>query len=175
MKSDDAQLARPEDLSQLLRLRQVQVDKAEEALRQGRGRRDEASRVVEASVRKVQDDVANVQRFAEYMVGEGAPELARLGTMFNGYRAFLNDTLVKSQAALQKDRDVLEEAEEALEELQADWLREIARRDAVESSLRRSRAAQVRETERLAEAELEELQRRPAMGGMTTNSAQGAA
>jgi hypothetical protein len=158
MKSHDDSLAQPKDLEQLLRLRQVQVDKAQAQLRVGRLQRDEASRVVEESMRKVHDDVANVRRFAEYIVGEGAPELARLGSMFNGYRAHLNDTLAASQAGLTKNRERLEDAEEALAELQAQWLREMARRDAVESSLRRSRAAEVRETERLAEAELEELQ-----------------
>jgi flagellar biosynthesis chaperone FliJ len=158
MKSSD-DTGTPEDLEQLLRLRQVQVDKAEERLRLSRRERDQASQAVDAAVRKVQDDVANAKQFADYMVGEGATELAKLGTWFAGYRTHLNNTLTRSQADLVRDRGELEKREAALSEMHAAWFREMARRDGVESALKRSRAAEVRETERLAEQEIEELQR----------------
>jgi hypothetical protein len=157
MKSAGGNEGKPKELAQLLRLRQVQVDKAEELMRAKRRACEEAREAVKTAEKKLEDDKTAQRDFAYYMIHEGATDLARMGTWMQNYRTHLGDVVVQSEGALVKAKEFVEQCEAELKESHAQWLRETARRDGVEAALKRSRAAVVRAADLKAEAEVEEL------------------
>lgn len=157
MTSADAPLARPADLAQLLRLRSLRADAAEQRMQACRRDVEAAAAAVAQRQRDIDAARRRVEGHARFSVGPGAADLARLASCFTAFREQIDEDLERMEYALIDDEETLEAAQAALDEARRELSRAQARRDAVADTLKRSRMALSLGRERAADAELEDL------------------
>lgn len=153
-------MKRPDELSQLLRLRRLRED----AARLDFQRRREARDAAQAAVTAREAEVARLRQERRSLVQraglEHAAAMPRLGIFTSMRREMLDDLLERAEYALIDDEESLTEAQEAFETAQAAWRREMARCEAVQ--MLRDRVQ--RDTQRAGLARLErELDASPRM------------
>jgi hypothetical protein len=162
MKSATPTLGHPADLAQLLRLRTLRADAAEQQVRLKRREVEAAAAAVAQRQRDIAAARDEVDRHARFSVGAGAVDLARLAPCFTAFREQIEERLERVEYGLIDDEEALETAEAELDAARRELSRAQARRDAVDDALQRSRRALVLGRERASDAELEDL---PALCG----------
>lgn len=125
-------MKRPDELSQLVRLRRLREEAARLDFQQRREARDAAQAAVtacEAEVTRLRRERMSLLQRAGH---EHATAMPRLGLFTSTRREMLDDLLERAEYALGDEEDGLQQAQEALDIAQAAWQRERARCEAVQ-------------------------------------------
>jgi flagellar biosynthesis chaperone FliJ len=125
-------MKRPDELSQLVRLRRLREEAARLDFQQRREARDAAQAAVtacEAEVTRLRRERMSLLQRAGH---QHATAMPRLGLFTSTRREMLDDLLERAEYALGDEEDGLKQAQEALDTAQAAWQRERARCEAVQ-------------------------------------------
>lgn len=125
-------MKRPDELSQLVRLRRLREEAARLDFQQRREVRDAAQAAVnacEAEVTRLRRERMSLLQRAGH---EHATAMPRLSLFTSTRREMLDDLLERAEYALGDEEDGLKQAQAALDTAQAAWQRERARCEAVQ-------------------------------------------
>jgi len=147
------------DARQWLRLRQLRVQRARQALAQAQAAQDQALAAIRAREASIARHRTSIVELALHWSGPGSADMPRWGRQVQAHGEALADKLERDEYALLDERQTLEQAQALVGQRRADLARAQAREDAVDATLK-DQARQVRLAhEQQAELEAEEAQR----------------
>lgn len=139
MIAADASVADPKTLSKLRRVRRMRLDAAEAELKTCQ----QVLRNEEAALEMARDQLRTAEHtlidFRNYVVGEGAANLATMSATYTRYRESLDLRIAGCQQAVERGVNVVRNAKTKVDEALAVWRRAMARCDALDEVLKRSR------------------------------------
>jgi hypothetical protein len=143
------------DARQWLRLRQLRVQRAREALTQAQREEAQARAAVEERELRVEQGRSAIAELARHWGGEGCVAMPRWGERVQAHREALGERLERDEYALIDEQDALAGAQAHVRQRRAELARAEAREAAVDATLKdqRRNANQVREQRAELEAE----------------------
>lgn len=150
-----AALPQPHEARQLVRLRQLRVQRLQARCQAARAVVDQAAQAVRQRQQAITQGQQQVDRLAHAVVHTLATQLPRWGGMAAAQRERLDEQLERDEYALIDEEQALEQAQEALARAAAELTRALAREDAVKDLATQSLRAHRRALEQRAERELD--------------------
>ena len=147
------------DARQWLRLRQLRVQRAREALTQAQREEAQAQAVVADREQRVEQGRALVNELARHWGGEGCVGMPRWGERVQAHREVLTERLERDEYALIDEQDALAQARSTVRQRRAELARAEAREAAVDATLKDQRRQANQAREQRAELEAEDAGR----------------
>jgi hypothetical protein len=147
------------DGRQWLRLRQLRVQRARQALAQAQAALGQALAAVQAREASIARHREQIVALALHWGGPGSVAMPRWGRQVQAHGEALAERLERDEYALLDERETLQQAEGAVRERRADLARAQAREDAVEATLKDQRRQLSQAREQQAELEAEDARR----------------
>lgn len=147
------------DGRQWLRLRQLRVQRARQALAQAQAAHDQALAAVRARQASIERHRTSVVELALHWGGPGSAAMPRWGRQVQAHGEALAERLERDEYALLDEREALEQAEAEVARRRADLARAQAREDAVDATLKDQRRQTLMAREQQAELEAEDAHR----------------
>jgi chromosome segregation ATPase len=143
------------DARQWLRLRQLRVQRAREALTQAQREEAQARAVVQDREARIEQGRTLINALARHWGGEGCVDMPRWGEQLQAHREAVAERLERDEYSLLDEQDALERAQAAVRQRRAELVRAEAREAAVDATLKdqRRQASQAREQRAELEAE----------------------
>lgn len=148
------------DARQWLRLRQLRVQRAREALAQAQAREAAARAAVQAREDAIEQRRRHLDGLARHWGGPGSVDLPRWAGQLQAHRDALHERLERDEYALLDERETLDEAQAAVRQRRADLTRAQAREEAVDATLADHRRQRGLGREQRAELDAEDAARR---------------
>lgn len=149
----------------LLRLRLMREDAARVSMERCREREAACRRIVEQRLAQIARVRQSRLEMVEWLSDTGTADVPRTWPYASARLAALEDELERAEVELVDERDDLKAATQELEAARAAWVRESARRQAVEQLAAEARLDRAREREFKADREVEQRQVPPAWQG----------
>lgn len=149
------------DGQQWLRLRELRVQRARQALAMALAEEHRARAAVESREAAIQRSRMRLTDLARHWGGPGSEAMPRWGSQVQAHRDALADRLERDEYALLDDRDALRQAEDLTCQRRTELARAQARETAVQTALQTQRRSRQRAREERAELETEDAQRAP--------------
>jgi len=147
------------DARQWLRLRQLRVQRAREALTQAQREEAQAQAVVADREQRVEQGRALVNELGRHWGGEGCVGMPRWGERVQAHREALTERLERDEYALIDEQDALAQARSTVRQRRAELARAEAREAAVDATLKDQRRQVNQAREQRAELEAEDVGR----------------
>jgi hypothetical protein len=147
------------DARQWLRLRQLRVQRARQALAEAQQQESQALAAVEHREACIEQGRERLLALALHWGGPGSADMPRWNGQVQAHRESLAERLERDEYALLDERDTLEQALARVLQRRADLARAQAREDAVDATLKTQRAALLRSREQQAEVDVEDAWR----------------
>lgn len=148
------------DARQWLRLRQLRVQRAREALARAQAAEVEALAAVEDREVRIEQGRENLAALARHWGGPGSADMPRWGGQVVAYREALAERLERDEYALIDEQEALQQARAAVRERRAELARAQAREAAVDATLKDQRRELLLARDRQAELDAEDAWRR---------------
>lgn len=149
------------DARQWLRLRQLRVQRAREALTQAQREEAQARAAVDARMVRIEQGRALIAELARHWGGEGCVGMPRWGGQVVAHREAQAERLERDEYALLDEQETLEQAQAAVRQRRAELVRAEAREAAVDATLKDQRRQASQAREQRAELEAEDACRAP--------------
>lgn len=150
----------PADGRQWLRLRQLRVQRARQALALAQAEAGRARAAVEAREASIQQHRELIVALALHWGGAGSVDMPRWGQQVQAHGEALAEKLERDEYALLDERETLEQAQAAVGQRRTELGRAQAREDAVEATLKDQHRQRQQAREQQAELEAEEACRK---------------
>lgn len=147
------------DGRQWLRLRQLRVQRARQALVQAQAEEAQARAVVEDREAAIEQGRAKLDALARHWGGPGSVDLPRWNGQVQAHREALAERLERDEYALLDEREALEQAVARTAQRRTELARAQAREDAVDATLKDRRRQLLAAREQQAELEAEDAWR----------------
>ncbi|HEY8878603.1 MAG TPA: hypothetical protein VIN03_13635 [Roseateles sp.] len=147
------------DGRQWLRLRQLRVQRARQALAQAQAEEAQARAVVQDREAAIEQGRAQLDALARHWGGAGSVDMPRWNGQVQAHRESLAERLERDEYALLDEREALEQAEARTGQRRAELARAQAREDAVDATLKDQRRQLLTAREQQAELEAEDAWR----------------
>lgn len=147
------------DARQWLRLRQLRVQRARQALAQAQAEEGQARAVIQDREARIEQGRARLDELALHWGGPGSADMPRWGGQLKAHREALAERLERDEYALLDEREALEQAEGFVRQRRTELTRAQAREDAVDATLKDQRRQTSQARERRAELEAEDAYR----------------
>lgn len=147
------------DGRQWLRLRQLRVQRAREALARAQADEGRARAAVDEREARIEQGRARLDDLARHWGGPGSADMPRWGGQLQAHREALAERLERDEYALLDEQETLEQAQAAVRQRRAELARAQAREDAVDATLKDQRRQLRQARERLAELDAEDAYR----------------
>lgn len=141
---------------QWLRLRQLRVQRARQALAQAQAQEHQARAAVEDREARIQQGRELIVALAAHWGGPGSAGMPRWGLQVQAHGEALAERLERDEYALLDERETLEQALALVRQRRAELGRAQAREDAVEATLKDERRRHEQARDQQAELEAEE-------------------
>jgi uncharacterized protein YukE len=143
------------DARQWLRLRQLRVQRARQALARAQAEENQARAAIEEREVRIAQGHARLDGLARHWGGPGSVDMPRWCAQVQAHREALAERLERDEYALLDEREALEQAQDVVRQRRAELARAESREAAVEATLKdqRRRARQAREQHAELEAE----------------------
>jgi hypothetical protein len=141
---------------QWLRLRQLRVERARQALAQAQAEERQALAAVEAREARIQQGRTLIVELAFHWGGAGSADMPRWVHQVQAHGEALAERLERDEYALLDEREALEQAEGVVRQRRVDLARAQAREDAVDATLKDQRRQTRQGREQQAELEAED-------------------
>ena len=147
------------DGRQWLRLRQLRVQRARQALAVAEGQAAQARAVVEDREVRIEQGRTRLADLAQHWGGPGSADMPRWGDQLKAHRESLAERLERDEYALLDEQELLEKAEAVVRERRAEMARAQAREAAVDATLKDQRRDLLLARDQQAELEAEDAYR----------------
>ncbi|RZA10474.1 MAG: hypothetical protein EOP93_24735 [Lysobacteraceae bacterium] len=144
------------DARQWLRLRQLRVQRARQALVQAQTEARQAHAAVEDREARIQQGRTLIVELAWHWGGAGSADMPRWVHQVRAHGEALAERLERDEYALLDERETLEKAEDLVRQRRTELARAQAREDAVDATLKDQRREIQQAGEQLAELETED-------------------
>jgi multidrug resistance efflux pump len=144
---------------QWLRLRQLRVQRARQALARAQAEEGQARAAVNAREVQIEQGRARLTGLLSHWGGPGSADMPRWGDQVQAHREALAERLERDEYALLDERETLEQAQGVVRERRADLARAESREAAVEATLKDQRRQARQAHEQQAELEAEDAGR----------------
>lgn len=144
---------------QWLRLRQLRVQRARQALAQALAAESTARQALDRRQALIDASRDQLAALARHWGGAGSVDLPRWGDQLAAHRASLDERLERDEYALLDEQEALDEARTTVQQRRADLARAQAREDAVDATLQTQRRALAMAREQGAELDAEDARR----------------
>ena len=144
------------DGRQWLRLRQLRVQRAREALTQAQREEAQARAVVQDREARIDQGRTLISALARHWGGEGCIDMPRWGEQLQAHREALAERLERDEYALLDEQESLSGAQATVRQRRAELVRAEAREAAVDATLKDQRRQASRAHEQRAELEAED-------------------
>lgn len=144
---------------QWLRLRQLRVQRARQALAQALAAESAARLAVGERQALIDASRERLTALAHHWGGTGSVDLPRWGDQLAAHRASLDERLERDEYALLDEQEALDEARTAVQQRRVELARAQAREDAVDATLQTQRRALAGAREQQAELDVEDARR----------------
>jgi chromosome segregation ATPase len=144
------------DGRQWLRLRQLRVQRARQALAQAEGQAAQARAVVNDRQLRIEQGRARLAELAQHWGGTGSVDMPRWGDQLKAHRESLAERLERDEYALLDEQEALAQAEDVVRQRRADLTRAQAREAAVDATLKDQRRDLLLARDQRAELEAED-------------------
>lgn len=148
------------DARQWLRLRQLRVQRARQALAQAVATERAAQQAIDARQALIDAGRERLAGLARHWGGAGSVDLPRWGDQLAAHRAALAERLERDEYALMDEQQELGDAQAAVLQRRAELARAQAREDAVDATLKTQRRDEALAREQQAELDTEDARRR---------------
>lgn len=149
----------PADARQWLRLRQLRVQRARQALAQAQAEETQAQAIVDERRACIDRSRAGLAELALRWSGPRSADMPRWGGQLKLHREALADRLERDEYALLDEQEALEQAQATVARRRAELARAQAREDAVDATLKDQRRQDQQAREQQAELEAEDARR----------------
>ncbi len=149
------------DAQQWLRLRQLRVQRARQALAGAQATEREAQQAVQARQQRIEAGQAQLDALTRHWTGAGCADMPRWAAQVDAHRAALAERLERDEYALIDESDSLRQAQATVQQRRAELARAQAREDAVDATLQDRRRHLARSREHQAELDAEDASRLP--------------
>ncbi len=146
---------------QWLRLRQLRVQRARQALVRAQAEQAQAQAVVDERQARIAHNRACLSELALRWSGPGSIDMPRWGGQLKIHREALDERVERDEYALVDEQEALEQAQAVVAQRRADLARAQAREDAVDATLKDQRRQDLQAREQQAELDAEEARRTP--------------
>lgn len=147
------------DARQWLRLRQLRVQRARQALSQALTEEAQARAAVQARDARIAVHRDDIVALALHWGGPGSAGMPRWGRQVQAHGEALAEKLERDEYALLDERETLAQAEAAVAERRCELARAQAREDAVDATLKEQRRQDLQAREQQAELDAEDARR----------------
>lgn len=147
------------DGRQWLRLRQLRVQRARQALAQAQAEAAQARAAVDEREQRIAAGRVRLAELARHWGGAGSADMPRWGEQLKAHRESLAERLERDEYALLDEQEALAQAEAAVQQLRAALARAEARESAVDATLKDQHRQTLMARDREAELEAEEALR----------------
>jgi hypothetical protein len=144
---------------QWLRLRQLRVQRARQALARAQAEEGQARAAVNAREVQIEQGRARLTGLLSHWGGPGSADMPRWCAQVQAHREALAERLERDEYALLDERETLEQAQGVVRERRADLARAESREAAVEATLKDQRRQARQAHEQQAELEAEDAGR----------------
>ncbi|MGM9482131.1 hypothetical protein ACS5PN_13165 [Roseateles sp. NT4] len=144
---------------QWLRLRQLRVRRALQALQQAQSREMQARLAVDIREAAIDFGRTRLAELAQHWGGPGSVDMPRWGEQLKIHREVLADRLERDEYALLEEQETLEQAQTEVARCRTDLARAQAREDAVDATLKDQRRQDLQAREQQAELDAEDARR----------------
>lgn len=148
------------DGRQWLRLRQLRVQRARQALALAQAEAARARGVVEDRERRIHAGRAQLDALAQHWGTTGTADMPRWGGQVKAHRESLAERLERDEYALLDEQEALAQAEARVRERRTELTRAEAREQAVDATLKDQRRQDLQARDQQAELDAEEATRR---------------
>lgn len=149
------------DACQWLRLRQLRVQRARQALAEAQAALAQAQAAVVERELRVAQGRARLQALAQHWGGPGSADMPRWGGQLQAHRDAVSERLERDEYALIDEQEALARAQADVRQRRAELARAQAREDAVEATLKDRDRQALRAREEQAELEADDARRLP--------------
>ncbi len=149
----------PSDARQWLRLRQLRVQRARQALAQAQVQADQARAAVHAREASIARGRQRLAELVWHWGTAGSADMPRWGRQVQAHGEALAESLERDEYALLDEQETLAQAVEAVRQRQAELARAQAREDAVDTTLKDQRRRDLQAREQQAELETADAHR----------------
>lgn len=149
------------DARQWLRLRQLRVRRARQALAEAQAAQVRAEAAVEDRELRVVQGRRRLDELARHWGGPGSVDMPRWGGQLQAHRDALSERLERDEYALIDEQEALDRALADVRRRRGELARAQAREDAVDATLKDRDRQALRAREEQAELEADDARRRP--------------
>lgn len=147
------------DGRQWLRLRQLRVQRARQALAEAQAAERQAQQAIQARQALIDASRERLDALARHWGGPGSADMPRWGAQLAAHRAALSERLERDEYALLDEEEALTAASATVQQRRAELARAQAREDAVDATLQAQRRTTAQAREQQAELEAEDARR----------------
>lgn len=147
------------DARQWLRLRQLRVQRARQALAQALAAEGAAQQALDHRQAHIDTGRDQLVALARHWGGAASADLPRWGDQLAAHRAALAERLERDEYALLDEQEAVDDARASVQQRRAELARAQAREDAVDATLQTQRRALLAVREQQAELDAEDARR----------------
>ncbi|MFG6460758.1 hypothetical protein ACG04Q_04175 [Roseateles sp. DXS20W] len=145
------------DARQWLRLRQLRVQRARQALARALDAEREARAAVDARELRIAQGRARLDALAQHWGRAGSADMPRWNAQLQAHRDLLAEQLERDEYALLDDQEALQQAQTGVARCRGELARAQARESAVDATVSEQRRQRLQTREQAAELEAEEV------------------